>query len=73
MKYRVDRTQDKTVPIGMNSILYYGTSFKEATNAFHNTQVGLTPWNKEDASYGVLLSSWTGNFSATDTIIDFKI
>ena len=72
MKYRVDRAKGKTVPVGMNSILYLGESRSKAVHAFNDALPGFDEWTKPDDSYGVLLSSWSGNYSDTDTIIDFK-
>jgi hypothetical protein len=43
----------------MNSIVLITDNKREAQLVFDHTQTGLTPWNKPDPKYGVLLSEWS--------------
>lgn len=55
--YKVCRTNSKTtVPCGMNAMLYYGTSLKQATKAFNEAKTGLDAWSNSNTTYGVVLS-----------------
>ena len=58
--YRVDRSNSKTVPCGMNSIQYIGDNLAEAKRRFNLTLTGFDWWSKVDNNYGVILSEWNG-------------
>lgn len=60
MEYRVDRAEGRRVPCGMNSIRYIGNSLREAEKVFAATEPGKDMWDKDNASYGVILSRWSG-------------
>ena len=72
IKYRVDRVKIKKVPVGMNSILYYGTSKKEALSVYNNSEIHRNTWNQYDEHYGIILSSWNGSYSDDDVILMSK-
>lgn len=58
--YRVDRHDNTTlVPCGMNSIRYVGNSLKEAIKTFDSLKPGKDSWEKENKSYGVIISKWS--------------
>ena len=59
--YRVDRNNSKTVPCGMNSILYMSDNLVEARKRFELALTGFDCWGKVDHSYGIVLSQWTGS------------
>ena len=60
-QYRVDRAEEtKTAPVGMNSIIYLGDSYKEASRCFRTTTGGKDAWNQPNQDYGVMLSKWNG-------------
>ena len=58
-KYRVDRTQSTRVPCGMNSIIYLGDSFAAARREYDALAPGVDMWGQPNATYGVLLSTWS--------------
>lgn len=62
IKYRVDRSLSPyVVPVGMNSIRYCGTSFKEAKKIYDETLPGKDDWNQSNPVYGVILSVYDGS------------
>lgn len=63
-KYRVDRNAcalGVRVPCGMNSLLYLGDSYRDASRAFEAAQPGIDSWGKPNATFGVTLAVWNGN------------
>lgn len=80
IKYRVDRSMSPSdVPVGMNSIKYYGTSLKEAQKVYNATEPGKDDWNQPNPAYGVILSFYDGSrdfvtrhkgFSASKTTVE---
>jgi len=66
-EFRVDRTDTKSVPCGMNSIVYLGNNLNEARYVFAQTEMGRGPWNDERPTYGVVLSQWS--YSEGDYVI----
>lgn len=70
--YRVDVNKSQTVPCGMNSIRYMGKSKAEALKVYNQTLIGFNSWHGVDSSYGVVLSSWSGKYSDSDSIIKTK-
>ncbi len=59
--YRVDRVEPLEQPIGMNSILYIGDSFRKATRVFEHSEGGFDAWNKPNPAYGVGLFQWSNS------------
>ena len=57
-EYRVDRAQEGLTPVGMNSILYIGSSYYDACVVYKASVGGKDPWNEPNRSYGVMLSRW---------------
>jgi hypothetical protein len=57
-EYRVDRVDELRVPCGMNSIVYVGRSYSKALRIFNQTDTGIDPWGRPDASYGLALSQY---------------
>lgn len=58
-KYRVDRAMEAPCsPVGMNSILYIGESYVEATKVYIHANGGKDAWNQPHCLYGVMLSIW---------------
>lgn len=55
---RVDRADALRTPCGMNSLLYLGDSMRQARRVFYASNMGRDSWNRENASYGVILSVW---------------
>ena len=68
-QYRVDRVDSRTVPCGMNSILYLGDSYQQALRVFSKAETGLDAWNQPNPAYGVVLSSWRGQRLTGDYVI----
>lgn len=68
IKYRVDRSlSPSSVPLGMNSIRYFGTNFKEAKRVYDALKPGKNSWDQPNDAYGVILSIYnTVNY--TDVI-----
>lgn len=67
-RYRVDRNNSiRSVPCGMNSILYIGDSLKSANSTFNTAVPGLDDWNKANPKYGVTLAEW--NSSKNDYVV----
>jgi hypothetical protein len=58
--YRVDKTDERRVPCGMNSIRYIGDSLKRARVAYNATQPGTDEWNQPKPHTFVILSKWNG-------------
>ena len=67
--YRVDRVDSRTVPCGMNSILYLGDSYQQALRVFERAEPGKDVWNQPNPAYGVVLSSWQGQRLTGDYVI----
>jgi len=45
----------------MNAMLYYGTSLKQATEAFKKAETGLDGMSNKNPTYGVVLSVYVLN------------
>lgn len=56
--YRVDRSNGRFAPVGMNSIVYIGDSWLAARSAYEATEPGRDVWGQPNAAYGVVLSVW---------------
>lgn len=71
-EWRVDRTDDKRAPCGMNSIRYIGESRFEAELVYLSLRTGLDHWDRPNDKYGVLLSRWS--ISRNDYVaVKFKL
>ncbi len=57
-KYRVDRTDNLTVPCGMNSIRHLSGNLAQAEKYFRSLPVGLDAWDRPACGFGLVLSSW---------------
>ena len=68
-QYRVDRVDSRTVPCGMNSILYLGDSWAAARKVYANAATGLDAWNQPNSRYGVILSVWNGQRLTGDYVV----
>jgi hypothetical protein len=58
--YRVDKTDERRVPCGMNSIRYIGDSLSKALKSYATTQPGTDEWNQPQPHTFVMLSKWNG-------------
>ena len=67
--YRVDKTDERRVPCGMNSIRYIGDSETKARKVYAQTPAGTDEWNRPQPQTFVILSKWNGTDYA---IIDTK-
>ena len=68
-QYRVDRVDSRTVPCGMNSILYLGDNWNAAMRVFSKAETGLDAWKQPNPAYGDVLSSWRGQRLTGDYVI----
>ena len=68
-QYRVDRVDSRTVPCGMNSILYLGDNWNAAMRVFSKAETGLDAWNQPNSRYGVILSVWNGQRLTGDYVV----
>ena len=59
-RYRVDRCEGTSPPVGMNSIRYLGDSAKHARETLWELEPGFDAWDQPDPRFGVLLSMWSG-------------
>lgn len=57
--YRIDRTDTKRTPCGMNSIVFLSASEQEARAVFAGLQPGLDMWGRPCSKHGVVLSRWS--------------
>jgi hypothetical protein len=56
---RVDTSNVKRTPCGMNSIRYIGDNMESARRAFNHSAIGYDAWGKPNADYGIILSKWS--------------
>lgn len=56
--YRVDRSNSRTVPEGMDSILYMGGNGQKAREVFERANPGFAINGRPSATHGVILSVW---------------
>lgn len=67
-KYRVDRNDSKSVPCGMNSIVYIGDNKRKARLTFVESNIGIDTWGQSNPDHGLTLSEHNGtDYTIVDT------
>lgn len=57
-QYRVVRADTLAEPVGMASIIYLGSSKREATQVMLDAELGLDKWEQPNDRYGVVVFEW---------------